>query len=285
MKLTSIYNFFYELQVKTGKSIPNDRFDEVLEYISMGIKELQTPFTKVKKSCVLYVENYEHEFPKGFESTISITKDGQRLRLSNSDIVTKDLKKVHQSIKPNDHYDYSNVQHTQVSDYNIPSFDNNKQTESKDSEFEKPHSTLDANYYVESLGGFNFSFDKGEVLLTYYSYPVDDKGLLKIPDSQNYKNALYWNVVSNLLLTGWKHPANINHQYAQQQYEQVYAPRAINELKRFTPEDAEYLFNSVQNRLVLPVHFYRDYWINSEQIQQIGVDDVSNYYSQPSDRT
>jgi len=264
MKLTSIQSFFYTLNAKTGRNIPTDRFDEVMEYIIAGIKKLQTPYTKIKKSCVLQIEDYEASFPKDYESTISITRNKQRLRKGNSDILTKDIDKINQQIRPE--YDKSEIINTLKEKYKVNTY------------------KIDRNYYTEDFTGFNFTFEEGEVLLTYYAYPVDDKGLLKIPDSTNYFEALYWDVVSNLLLTGWKHPANVTHQYAQQQFEQIYGPRAISEMKRFSPEDAETLFNSV-NRMILPVHHYRDYWVNAEQTQAIDEKKNFDYFSNTSNRT
>lgn len=59
----------------------------------------------------------------------------------------------------------------------------------------------------------------GEYTLEYLAFPVDDIGMPMMPDNMILREALYWRCIMKLLESGFRHPANINHQYAMQLWE------------------------------------------------------------------
>ena len=78
---------------------------------------------------------------------------------------------------------------------------------------------------------------QSEVWVKYTAPEVDDEGFWLVPNIASLHEAIYWFVMMKLSGTGY--PTPFPHQYCYQMFEQVHAPRAMQELKRWTPEDAE----------------------------------------------
>lgn len=93
-------------------------------------------------------------------------------------------------------------------------------------------------YYYAEMGYLTTSFADGEVTIYYQAVPTDDDGMPLIPDTQNYKNALYWYCRAMMIGSGWK-DEQFSFEYCMQQFEKVYGPRALAEIRLPTPEQME----------------------------------------------
>lgn len=94
------------------------------------------------------------------------------------------------------------------------------------------------------------SFEEGELELFYRAYEMDEDGFLMIPDLPNYRNALVWYVLQQLLLEGFKlKNTTINHSYAVQMFD-MYESKARSEVKRMS-RDQRQAFSNMWNSLNL----------------------------------
>ncbi len=98
----------------------------------------------------------------------------------------------------------------------------------------------DETYEVN--GNYIFVGDRcvTEIGIKYTAPEIDCNGFWMVPDNAALKEAITWFVDMKLAKMGYP-GLKVNHQYASQQFEQIWGPRAVEELKRFTPEDAETL--------------------------------------------
>jgi hypothetical protein len=94
-------------------------------------------------------------------------------------------------------------------------------------------------YYQLEMDKIKCSFESGQVEITYQAYPVDESGFPLIPDVHEYKEAVVWRIISQMLLGGWV-PKNsqLNFQYADQKFE-LFSIRASNRAKFPSPDRME----------------------------------------------
>jgi hypothetical protein len=94
-------------------------------------------------------------------------------------------------------------------------------------------------YYQLEMDKIKTSFESGSVYITYEAYPTDDDGFPMVPDMHEYKEAIAWRIISQMLIGGWtpKNP-QLNFQYADQKFE-LFVVRASNRAKFPSPDRME----------------------------------------------
>lgn len=252
MKTTSIYTVISRILRATGDTIRLDRIDYIIEFIGEALAKLCVPYDLSTTSDEIMVKDHILELPCGFLHLIAVEKDGLRVPLGGD---VTDLK------------NQTTIYHKAIEVPGTDMFNTTADVLPRDmtQTIIKPTTSP---YYVHRFNTLQFSFDKGLVKIHYSKLETDDEGYPLIPDNENLLSAIEWYVIGRLLLTGWKHPANVGYSEALERFEMIYAPRAINEMKSWTPENAERLFNDTV-RLILPTHFYGDFGIGSEKKQEI----------------
>lgn len=98
-------------------------------------------------------------------------------------------------------------------------------------------------YYYTSMGTINTSFCDGEITLYYAKVKTDEDGFPMIPDSQNYMQALYWYCRGMMIGAGWQDPI-FRYQDCLEQFEKIYGPRALAEIRLPSPEQMEKRINT-----------------------------------------
>jgi hypothetical protein len=98
-------------------------------------------------------------------------------------------------------------------------------------------------YYYTDMGHINTSFSDGKVILYYRGIKTDEDGFPMIPDNQNYKSALYWYCRGMMIGAGWKDTI-FKFDYCIQQFEMLYGPRAIAEIRMPSPEQMDKRINT-----------------------------------------
>jgi hypothetical protein len=95
------------------------------------------------------------------------------------------------------------------------------------------------DYYNTNDDYIQTSFQEGTVYAVYKAFLTDCKGFPKILDDYNYKEAIKWKIISNLILSGYKHPDNVvNYQFADNKWEE-FRGIAENEVKVQTVDGQE----------------------------------------------
>lgn len=121
---------------------------------------------------------------------------------------------------------------------------------------QKPVSMKD--YYYTELGFINTSFAEGEVTIYFKKLPVDEDDMPLIPDSMNYKLALYWYCRAMMIGAGYD-DRQFTFEYCMQMFEKTYAPRALAEIRLPSPEQMEHRVNTFQ-RLIPHAGYYESFF-------------------------
>lgn len=130
---------------------------------------------------------------------------------------------------------------------------------------------VDFPYYQLELDHIKTSFESGELTIYYQAYKTDEDGFPLIPDEHEFKEAVTWRIVSQMLLQGWQ-PGNnqINFQIADQKYEQNVV-RASNRAKFPTPDRMETI-RRFWTQMVPDYTAWADGMVGLEQPDQIHID-------------
>lgn len=101
--------------------------------------------------------------------------------------------------------------------------------------------TPTTNYYNLQGDWIVTGFETCKIRIHYMGYPVDSEGLPLIVDDFDYKTCVYWYVISNMILAGYKFN-ELNWQIANAQFEK-YLPKAQNSVKMLTLDQMEAFAN------------------------------------------
>ncbi len=118
------------------------------------------------------------------------------------------------------------------------------------------------DYYFTDMGTINTSFPEGDVTIYYRGVKVDEDGFPMIPDNQDYKQALYWYCRSMMIGAGWE-DKQFTYKECFEQFEGIYAPRAIAAIRMPSPEDMEHRINTFVR--FLPHQGYYDNFFNTDR--------------------
>ena len=252
----------------TGKNLPSEYIDDILEWIPEGIKKLKTRYTL--EPCTLNIEVVDHigALPSGFYLE-GVQHEGQRLR-EGGDI--RDLRTLDEDdafVNGNNELELWETDTTIPKDYSEEAFPDNSYTEERRGEDLVPtkKSNAQSKYYKLVPNYIHTSFETGMIKIYGKVLPKDEEGYPLIPDNENYKEALYWYVLMKLMEAGYEHKI-FDWNHCHNMFENKYARRAINEIKYPTVDRMERMYRAFI-RLVPPEHFYEDFRVGSEQIQPI----------------
>ena len=94
--------------------------------------------------------------------------------------------------------------------------------------------------FVLDDGYIRTSFESDWIMFTYQKVKVDEDGFPKVPDTYEFRQAIYWYIVYKMMEGGMKHPAGINYlqaeerwlKYCQQARNDANMP-SVSEMERF----------------------------------------------------
>ena len=133
-------------------------------------------------------------------------------------------------------------------------------------EYESSLILNDNDYYLLNPDYLQTSFEAGKVRIHYAGYPLDKNQYPLIPDDFYYRKALEWYLISQLLLSGYKH-SEINWQIADQKWEE-FLPRAQNSMK-FPDIGRMDRFKNMWTRLIPPESLPSDFFAGAESKDRI----------------
>lgn len=259
----------------TGNKLPSTYFDDILEWIPEAIDMLSNTKTLEivstgSESCPneLEVKNHIVCIPKDLVSIIAIEDEYGRRIPEGGDITDLTNQSTRQhgdlteerasvfSVNPLLHQTPTGVPDDPSTSIPIYGTDIERTT----------GNIKKASYYKISGNYIQFSFEEGFVKLHYLRRPLDAEGYPLIPDNENFKTAVMWYVLSMLIGAGYEHKV-FSFEKCEQEFEK-YSARAIGEIT-YPSLDAMARLNRSFVRLIPPMHFADDFFVNSEQIQQI----------------
>jgi hypothetical protein len=113
-------------------------------------------------------------------------------------------------------------------------------------------------YKLDDPGYITTSFADGELVIYYRAVPTDTDGMPLIPDNENYKQALYWYVRAMMIGAGFE-DKQFSYQFCFSQFEEIYGPRAIGEIRYPSPDRMEeHLRASI--RLLPAANYYENFF-------------------------
>jgi hypothetical protein len=263
---TTVKTVIAKIIRSTGKNLPSEYIEDILEYVPEGIKKLKTKMNVVPLTKVIEVKDHIGALPCGLLSINAIEYCGHRLR-EGGDI--RDIKQTEDAfLSGTNTTDLWENDTSEDKDYSSESYpDNSYVEEVRGQDIVRSPADSEAAFYKLVPNYIHTSFECGEITVHGNQLPLDEEGYPLIPDNENYKEALYWYVLTKLIESGYKHHLfDWNHCW--NMFEKVYARRAINEIKYPNPDRVEKLYRAFI-RLVPPEHFYDDFRSGSEQIQPI----------------
>ena len=113
-------------------------------------------------------------------------------------------------------------------------------------------------YYTE-MDYINTSLCDGTVRLFYKAIPIDEDGFPKVPDNEDYKEAIYWYVRMKMIGCGY-----IDTVFKYTDCEDrfwAHARRAIGQIRYPSPDQVETM-QEISTRLILPENYFETFFAN-----------------------
>lgn len=227
-----------------------DWIADAIEYMGDAIQAIGTTAPLQKTSKVLEVESHRVKIPCDMEVLFFVEYNGRRLRLGG------------------DFTGYGLVDKERTTAIYKSSTDNTGLItfEGDPAEIENTLLIDDENYYLINPNYIQTSFEEGTIKIHYGGYPLDKNGLPVIPDEFNYRNAVVWYIIFQMLLTGYEHP-KITWADAEARWER-YLPKAQNESVMADIGEMD-RFRAMWTRLIPTVQLPWDFFAGSESDQFI----------------
>ena len=278
---TSVKEIIARVIRNAGYKVPSMYLDDMLEWIPEAMDQLETKHTLITKSTpnegetgAIVTKNHVAKLPCGLVEILAVESEyGTRL-YTGSDIT--DI--TNQSTRY--HNDTDNARNfSRDTDFQVdPTLHNSllgselENTPAPSVPFKGEDIVPDEgeqleDYYKIQFDTIQTSRESMFVKIHYLSLPVDNEGYPLVPNNENYKTALYWYVMKQLIGAGYEHKV-FNYQYCDDQFEK-FASRALGEIKMPNEDRIAKLHRSFSSRLIPPYHYYEDFSIGQEQTQRI----------------
>lgn len=233
--------------------------DDLLEWIPEAMGMMQTRVVLKPLYKELTIKDYSAKLPCGLVELDAVAYNGRRLREGST---------VGHVVNMPSIFNAANGTVTvYVSDSDVL-IENHLSTKLSGDDLKVMEISSEAFYKLQ-LDYIQTSFKEGKVVIYFLQMPVDCDGYPLIPDNENYKEALYWFLLTKAIEAGYEHPLfDWNHCW--NMWEHIYAPRAVNEIRYPSVDGMERLLQSTV-RLVPPTHFYTDFSTGAEQYQEINM--------------
>lgn len=129
--------------------------------------------------------------------------------------------------------------------------------------------TLSENdYYIPYPNHIQTSFKTGDIQLFYRKMAVDERGYPLVPDEENTKFALFWWIMGNLSLAGYKHNnPGMDWDYCENKFN-IYAEAGRGVIKYWSTDKREAIKNLTCN-LIPPQGYYERFFIGGEQPKSV----------------
>lgn len=277
LKYTSVKEIMGRVIDDVGGRLPGHYFDSMLEWIPQGIRMLETKYELIEKSTgnhitsgtldprAIYTCNHVATLPADMVSLLAVEDEyGRRVRLASGQV------------------DFTN----QTDRYSTGggSFGAKTTNFQVDVQDHEPQVPWDGSDIVATTGGgtvatykiqgnmIQTSDEKMFVKLHYLSLSSDQDGYLMVPDVEEYKQALGFYILRQLIGAGFKHPVWSGERgwmHYDSQWEK-YAARALGVIKYPEIDRMERLRTGFAERLIPPHQAWGDFFVGNEQTQDIG---------------
>lgn len=287
LKYVSVKQVMARVVDDVGGKLPGHYFDAMLEWIPQAIRLLETKYQLVEKSTgncerdedgnldpkALVTVNHVVPIPNDVISIVAVENEfGERVRYASSEVdftnqtdrystgggFADDARPTNFQVDVFDHMGVNPANGEQSVPYNGSDL------------VQVTNGFFTATYKVQG-NMIQTSEECMFIKLHYLSLNTDQEGYLMIPDVEEYKQALGFYVLRQLIGAGFKHPVwngPQGWQFFDNQWEK-YATRALGVIKYPDQDKMEKLRTGFAERLIPPRYAYDDFFTGIEQIQEI----------------
>lgn len=288
LKYTSVKAVIARVIDDIGGKIPSHYMDSMLEWIPQGIRMLETKYQLEESSTgnftesgeevdpfALYTNNHVVPIPNAVVNIIAVEDMfGERVRIASSQV---------DFTNQTDRYSTgrgSSGNEARPTNFQVDVFDHTGINPAEEiasvpwdgSDIKQVNGgNLNATYKVQG-SMIQTSLECMFIKLHYLALPTDQEGFLMVPDVEEYKQALGFYVLRQLIGAGCKHPiwnGPPGWNFFDGQWEK-YAGRALGKIKYPTIDRMEKLRTGFAERLIPNHSAYADFFVGAEQIQDIG---------------
>lgn len=271
-----------------GNKLPSHYFDSMLEWLPEGIRQLETKYQLITKSTgnandegepqnqdAIYTRNHVALLPKDLVELLAVEDCfGNRVRYGSD--ITDTTNQTNRFATGQGGQFGARPTNFQVDVLDHMGTDPDEDGPASSVPFDgsdlKAIDSPQLTWYYKIQGPYiQTSEECMFVKLHYKGLQLDSDGYLMVPDVEEYKSALTYYVLRQLIGAGFKHPVwngppGWNH--FDNQFEKM-AGRALGIIKYPTLDRMETLRTGFAERLVPPRHFYADFFIGAEQTQEV----------------
>lgn len=287
LKYTSVKEVIGRVIDDVGGKLPNHYFDPMLEWIPQGIRLLETKYQLVKKSTgnwcdgepeptALITKNHVTPIPKDAMEIMAVEDEyGERVRYASS---------VIDFTNQTDRYSTGRGEFNdgRATNFQVDVFDHkgaNPATagpastvpyDGSDIKQVSPRGNTARTYKVQG-NMIQTSEECMFIKLHYFALPTDQDGYLLVPDVEEYKQALGYYVMRQLIGAGFDHPV-FKGPNGWKHYDSLFefwAGRALGVIKYPSQDRMEKLRTGFAERLIPAHHAYNDFFTGIEQTQNI----------------
>jgi hypothetical protein len=273
---TSVEEILGRIVRNNNNKLPAHYVDSMLEWIPEAVELMRTTHTlnfqsTPNKGCdgEYITENHAIRLPCGLVELLSVENEyGERIHRSGSQLDTTNLSVGRSTVPGNPARVTDFITSTDGIGTGSEEGPSVPWTGSNIVPIQSPVTTA---YYDLQLDWLLTSEESMFIKLNYKSLPVDERGYPLIPNVPEFKEAIYWYVMHQLIGAGFQHPLIPSSlqglEYCTKEFEK-WAGRALGEIKMPDQDRMGKLFNAT-TRLIPPVHFYQDFFQGAEQMQPI----------------
>ena len=232
--------------------------DDMLEWIPEGLDKIGASPSMERCYSPIAIKDYTGKLPSGIQSLYAVIYEGSRLRYGHSimdprlDRATRDKEISNQFVFKLDvtsEFHINQGDYEQIRGLDLKGLD---------------YSQHNREFYYIQMDHIKTSFKEDEVVGLYLKRPTDEEGYPLIPDIEWCKEALFWYLMRQMMLGGYKHPDhNINYMFCDTQFVR-YARKARNRMNAKSVDREESILRATV-RLVPPDNYYSQFHINAEQ--------------------
>ena len=263
-----------------GSKLPGHYFQPMMEWIAQGISMLKTKYQLIERSTGNYknpdtgepdldaIFTFNHVAPLPVDMIDLIAVEdmyGERVREASAVVDFTNLSDRYSTGKGSNANTRATNWQTDVTQHGA----NNIPTDGSDIK-QADFANLPLTYKIQG-SMIQTSHDCAFVKIYYYTVNRDKDGYLLVPDVEEYKQALTFYVLRQLVGAGFKHPVfkgERGFMYFDQQWEK-YAGRALGKIKYPTIDRMEKLRTGFAERIIPPRHAYADFFVGIEQVQGV----------------
>lgn len=268
----------------TGRRLPGYYADDMVEWLSEGMKLLETQHQMIVNSTPncdevggLWTNNHVVTLPMDLVYLIAVEDErGNRIRHESNvtnlrDPTTRFTRDDWIGARPTNFQ--MDVEQTQGVDPNQQPAQNPPGTSvpwtGKDL-VAREYPTIAWSYQIKG-NKLQTSEEHMFVKLHYGALLTDEDGYMQVPDVEEYKQALYWYVMMMLIGAGYKHhlwvgPPGFNFLQAQWR---TWSGKALGAVKYPSQDEMESLRTAFAERMIPPRHFYMDFFTGAQSTQEV----------------